>query len=73
MNRATRAFVRSSTSVADGKATVSKLFEWYAKDFEAAEGSVKAYLAKYLKEEQKAALESATLGYSNYDWKLNLQ
>ncbi len=50
---------------------LSKILEWYGKDFEKA-GGVKAYLLKRLTDPaKKAALEKAKLGFMPYDWNLN--
>ena len=43
---------------------VSKIFEWYGKDF----GDLKAYLNKYASSKIPA---DATIGYKDYDWSLN--
>lgn len=72
----TKAFVPKATKV-DTKAktvTTSKLFEWFTEDFVADEGSVHAYLAKYIPKHAEA-LKSGDLKikYSHYDWALNTQ
>jgi len=73
MNRATRKFIRKATTIDGETVTTSKLFEWYAGDFEKAEGSVEAYLKKYLEEEDAAKLDGATIEFSEYDWALNIK
>ncbi len=75
LERATTEFVNKATSIDDGTITTSKLFEWFASDFSEFTDvdSVKAFLAKYYKGEDKDALadEDAQLTYSPYDWALN--
>ncbi|MEL6355773.1 MAG: DUF547 domain-containing protein [Bacteroidota bacterium] len=46
------------------EAKVSKIFEWYASDF----GDLKAYLNKY---SNATLVETATIGFQEYDWALN--
>ena len=57
----------------DGKRlTLSKIFDWYRKDFEAAAGSVVAWVRPY--HPALAALPSAAkvdVTYAEYDWALN--
>ncbi len=58
---------------ATGTIWLSKIFEWYAADFEAASGSVWAFVAPYL-EGSPAGARSASkspLRYTEYDWTLN--
>lgn len=50
------------------QAEVSKLFQWYEKDFTAKGGSVLAFINPYRKEKIPA---SYALGYYDYDWRLN--
>lgn len=50
---------------------LSKIFDWYKTDFEPA-GGVKAWLKKYAKGEKQAAVDAApTVGFLDYDWRLN--
>jgi hypothetical protein len=55
-------------------AFVSKIFEWYAEDFESAGGSLQSYLARFADD---AAVQDALrrgefdLRYLDYDWNLN--
>lgn len=74
MERAAKAFIPKATTV-DGKSVeTSKLFEWFAKDFKQAEGSVANYLAKYLPEHAELLKSGeAKITFSNYDWALNDQ
>lgn len=67
-----RAFVRSSTSVRGRRATLSKLFDWFADDFTAG-GGVREFIALRLDEEDAATVRSerTTLRYTDYDWSPN--
>ncbi len=67
-----RAFVRSSTSIRGRRATLSKLFEWFADDFEAS-GGVREFVASRLDEDDAATIRNARtrLTYSDYDWSPN--
>lgn len=59
----------------DGAVKVSKVFEWYAKDFLAQGGSVEGYLRKWVREpSRKKALEGAkvTVRFQDYNWSLNV-
>ena len=75
MNSATRAFVRKSTTVKDGKVHTSKIFEWFKDDFSkySKHDSVKAFLAAYHKDDVAKLLEKeeTQLVFDEYDWKLN--
>lgn len=73
MGRAAREFINSATRVEGGKVHTSKLFEWFASDFERDEGSVARYLAKYFKGEQRDAIASGELEltFDEYDWAIN--
>ena len=54
---------------------LSKIFEWYAEDFEDTHGSVINFIAEYLPETDAAFLkkEKVQLQYLEYDWSLNAQ
>ncbi len=69
---ATRRFLNSKEGVqiAGGKARVSKLFEWYAVDFNKAAGSVGEYVARYRRAD-RAALTSSAPAFLHYNWTLN--
>ena len=61
-----------------GQLEVSKIFDWYGKDFAARAGSVEAWLAKYAekladdpKQQQLIGDKKAKLGFLDYDWTLN--
>ena len=78
LDKATRAFINDSTRNAfdldAGVARISQIFEWYAEDFQATDGSVPEYIARYLDDSAAAAaLREGTLEieYLPYDWSLN--
>ena len=57
-----------------GVAHVSKIFKWFAEDFEAAAGSVQRYMAAFVDDEEVAAAlrkDRFKLRYLKYDWSLN--
>jgi hypothetical protein len=66
----TRAYLESSHGYeeAEGKVLVSQLFEWFAADFEAAEGSA----AKFIVKHRQRPLPTDALTFRSYDWNLNL-
>ncbi len=47
---------------------ISKIFDWYRKDFEASAGSITTFLNRYL---TKPLSQTAKVSYLNYDWQLN--
>lgn len=65
LEQRTRRFVNDPkyNSIAAGKATVSRIFEWYAADF----GDLRAFLYRYT----KVKLEAGAIGFAEYDWNLN--
>ncbi|MGE0785585.1 MAG: DUF547 domain-containing protein [Sandaracinaceae bacterium] len=71
----TRAFVRATTTIDRdaGQATVSRVFEWYAADFERGGGSVRELVAAQLDEADGAFVREpgTTLAYAEYDWSIN--
>lgn len=52
---------------------LSPLFKWFAGDFEAEAGSVPAFVAAFLPNEQSQAVRGGgfTVAYTDYDWSLN--
>jgi len=55
-------------------ANVSKIFKWFAEDFEAAAGTVPRYIASFVDDEEVAAAlreDRFKLRYLKYDWSLN--
>ena len=80
LDDAVESFLRdSSRNRADEKALrVSKIFDWYAEDFEKHSGSVAAWLAQYASQlsddpEIQSAVTAGSLRirYLDYDWALN--
>ncbi|RME35575.1 MAG: DUF547 domain-containing protein [Gammaproteobacteria bacterium] len=57
----------------ENRLELSPLFRWYREDFEAAAGSVAAFVAPYLAEAEaeRRRIETATVRYLDYDWSLN--
>lgn len=56
------------------RASVSKIFDWFEKDFEKHSGSVQAYLSRFVNDEQHAqALKNSDykVKHLKYDWSLN--
>jgi hypothetical protein len=72
LDRLTRAFVRRSTRVTNDAVRVSKVFEWFAADFEP-RGGVRAFVASQLDEPAASQVreESRTLRHATYDWATN--
>jgi hypothetical protein len=69
---------RNRFSPKTGKLEVSKIFDWYGKDFTAKSGSVEAWLAQYAdkladdpKQQQTIREKKARLEFLDYDWALN--
>ena len=61
-----------------GRLEVSKIFDWYAKDFAARSGSVETWLSAYAdrltddsRQQQVIREKAARLAYLDYDWMLN--
>ncbi|MCZ6681043.1 MAG: DUF547 domain-containing protein [Candidatus Poribacteria bacterium] len=54
---------------------LSKIFEWYAEDFEDTHDSVLDFIAEYLSDEDAAFIkqQDITIQYLAYDWRLNDQ
>lgn len=76
LDRLTRAFAtdRRHVRLEGEEVHVSRLFEWFSEDFDAAHGSARAYLLHYLPAEHpvRAALEGgAPLRFLEYDWSIN--
>ena len=74
----TRAYINSQrgTRIDDAENTLylSKLFDWFAGDFEYKSGSVLEYIKPYLEEETRGFLNrNPTIAYLDYDWSLNAQ
>ena len=58
---------RSKNKISKGSVALSKIFDWYKKDF-TKEGSLIDYLNKYSKTKIS---DTEKLNYLNYDWSLN--
>ncbi|MEM6886291.1 MAG: DUF547 domain-containing protein [Verrucomicrobiota bacterium] len=52
----------------DGSYSISKLFDWYANDFEASSGSIVTFINRY---RNSPIPEKAKIRYLDYDWGLN--
>ena len=62
---------RNSFSVEANKAQLSKIFDWFEKDFEA-EGGVERYLSQFAEGDALTVLENdPTVDYLSYNWDLN--
>ena len=65
LEQRTRQFINSNANILQANAiTVSKIFDWYGKDF----GSVPAFVAKYAKTKVN---KTAKVSFSDYNWDLN--
>ncbi len=87
LDAAARAFINDNRQVtldeAGHRIVLSKIFDWYASDFKAADaarfhrnGTVLSYLELYLSPERREILEKlsgAKVSYHDYDWGLNDQ
>jgi len=74
----TRAYLNSArgTSIDEAENTlhISKLFDWFAGDFESKAGSVLNFIKPYLNEKTAAFLKrNPRIAYIHYDWSLNAQ
>lgn len=75
LSRLSTSFINSRLGVrgaGDGMA-ISQLFNWYAKDFQQAAGSVGKYLARFHKQHARALAARDSFQYIKYDWGLNSQ
>lgn len=66
LEQRTRQFINDArfNTLSAGKASVSKIFEWYAADF----GDLKTFLNKYAGVKMDAG---ASIGFLEYNWELN--
>lgn len=64
--RQTKAFINNSTynTISTGNVEVSKIFDWYGKDF----GDLRTYLNKYSKTQISAG---TAINFKSYNWDLN--
>ena len=63
LEKATKVFINNTTynTIDNGKAQVSKIFDWYKEDF----ADIKKYISKYSGKEVKE------ISFKEYDWSLN--
>lgn len=75
LEEAAEEFIPKVTERKEGKIVTSRLFKWFSKDFEEAEGSVRAYLAAYTDGDVEEALthDEMELSFREYDWSVNAQ
>ncbi len=74
LDRAASDYVNSprGLTIKNGKATVSKLYEWFAYDFGNSEQGVIKHLLRYATPDRAAALKmSGRISDTAYDWSLN--
>ena len=78
LEEATYAFINDTTRNSFDSSTktahISKIFDWFAQDFEQHSGSVLEYIAQYVKDESIAKELRAgkyKIKYLKYDWSLN--
>lgn len=58
--------------VSEREIRVSKIFDWYKKDFDEYAGSVREFIARYREKDREAILdENRKLNFKAYDWNLN--
>jgi hypothetical protein len=58
--------------ITDQNISLSKIFDWYEKDFVSGAGSIREFIAKYREKDREAILDpNRKLEYLEYDWKLN--
>lgn len=70
LETAARGFINSDSEVRDGEIWISKIFDWYERDFQP---NVRDFLRARAEGPLKAALDGskARIRYSDYDWSLN--
>ncbi len=74
MEAAAKEFIPMATKVKGKRVKTSQLFNWFKADFVKAEGSVGAFLAKYLPEHAELLTsKKAKIRFTKYSWKLNKQ
>lgn len=67
-----KSFIKSATKIEGDSVSTSKLFEWFADDFKAKEGSVANYLAQYLPEHKDVlGAQTVKIHFTEYNWALN--
>jgi Protein of unknown function, DUF547 len=70
LTKATKLFIQNTShnSIKPKKVVVSKIFEWYAEDFNKNGNTVISFLNKY---GNVTVLDAAKIEYREYNWKLN--
>lgn len=70
LNQAARGFINDPerNAVSAEQASVSKIFKWFRSDFKAENGSLAAYLNRFL---DKPCPNGTTIKFLPYDWALN--
>ena len=69
LNAATKDFIHSNKNkLSSNKVELSKIFKWYASDFEADGNSVIKFINTY---SDQNISEDASISYLSYSWKLN--
>lgn len=72
MTDSAKKYIAEQTEVEGKTITTSQIFEWFADDFKATDGTVKAFLVKYSDGDLKKQLEGGeTIKFSTYGWDLN--
>lgn len=72
MTDSAKKYIAEQTKVSGKTITTSQIFEWFAGDFKATDGTVKAFLVKYSDGDLKKQLEGGeTIKFSTYGWDLN--
>ncbi len=75
LERLMRAFVvdplRNRFDEAEGKLQLSRIFDWFEKDFARDAGSVREYLLRFAPPEKAEFIRKAELEHMDYDWSLN--
>lgn len=70
LTKQTKAFLTNSSQnkITKDKVTISKIFDWYKKDFGTTDENVIKFINKYSDTEVNS---TATVAYNDYDWSLN--
>ena len=69
LERQTMSFINSpdKNDIDNNEAKLSKIFDWFAVDFEKNHGSVKQFIQKYV----DVDIEPVSISFMEYDWSLN--
>ncbi len=78
LNKNTKTFInndfKNNFDLSKKRANISKIFDWFTKDFKRDSGSIQKFLAKYAEDKSIADLlrdEKMKVRYVKYDWSLN--